>query len=148
MEDLVPICSPHKQPTDSLPLLQLRKGPTFYQWNTETTQSNSLLCKTDHEKTCKSGMHTLFGCMWYLGKYSTFYWQTALFTCHAENISCKNLSSRSGLAVTNHCQHSTAVIIACSVKSSTCDHATTCSRLRYTPKQWNYAISYINWLWK
>ena len=68
MEDLVPICSPHKQPTDSCPLLQLRKGPTFYQWNTETTQSNSLLCKTDHEKTCKSGMHTLFGCMWYLGK--------------------------------------------------------------------------------
>lgn len=70
------------------------------------------------------------------------------FTCHAENISCKNLSSRSGLAVTNHCQHSMAVVIAGSVKSSTCDHATTCSRLRYTPTQWNYAVSYANLFWK
>jgi len=57
---------------------------------------------------------------------------TAFHTCQAENISCRNRSSRSGLAVTNHFQHSMAVVIAGSVKSSICDHATTCSRLRYT----------------
>lgn len=50
MEDLVLICSLHKQPKDSLLPPRLRKGLIFYQQNTEIIQSNSLIYQTHHGK--------------------------------------------------------------------------------------------------
>nr|CAH7716976.1 unnamed protein product [Callosobruchus chinensis] len=49
----------------------------------------------------------------------------------AETISCRNLTSSSGLEVISHCQQSTAVLIASIVNNSTCDQAMQCSRLRF-----------------
>lgn len=55
------------------------------------------------------------------------------FTCQAANISCKNLNSRSGLAVISQDQHSTAVSTAISVNNATWDQATTCNSFLSNP---------------